>query len=342
MLLRIFWTVSLVLLIGLGFLYQGEQERFFGIADAAETKVSPEYDCEIIDLRVSAGQSVKGGDTLAVVIRPNLEFRLSETRRQLQSLTGEGIEKQASSQARIAEIRSDLHARVLGWQQEIRELQKQLKTNRELSQQLAELNPQQKSASVAELSEGDIPVRVKILNEKIRMARQNAQQQIQLLQSGARTQESSVEDMQNSLMQELEMLESQRNGQSLLAPKSGIVSAVYHSAGERIQAYDSLVSISSRNPHLVKGYIHESAYHKINAGDSVWISPAHRGFLEQRLKGVVHGVGSRIVEMPLRLRKIPEIMVWGREISVRIPEQNTQNQLLLGEKVKVEMMHGAY
>ncbi len=49
--------------------------------------------------------------------------------------------------------------------------------------------------------------------------------------------------------------------------------------------------------------------------------------------GQVVGVGSRIVPYPKRLSKHQDLQLWGREILVRIPEQN---DLILGEKVMIE------
>jgi hypothetical protein len=56
------------------------------------------------------------------------------------------------------------------------------------------------------------------------------------------------------------------------------------------------------------------------------------------MTGEVVGVGSRIVAYPERLRKRPEIPLWGREIEVRISEDNP---FLLGEKVMIQCPQSA-
>ena len=48
--------------------------------------------------------------------------------------------------------------------------------------------------------------------------------------------------------------------------------------------------------------------------------------------GIVIGLGSRIMELPPRLWKMPDYPIWGREVIVRIPPSNP---LLLGEMVNV-------
>jgi hypothetical protein len=54
-----------------------------------------------------------------------------------------------------------------------------------------------------------------------------------------------------------------------------------------------------------------------------------------RTPGEIVGVGARIVEYPERLRKRPDILIWGREIIVRLPPEN---RFLLGEKVRISLV----
>ena len=50
------------------------------------------------------------------------------------------------------------------------------------------------------------------------------------------------------------------------------------------------------------------------------------------VSGKIIGVGSRIVEYPIRLRSRTEVQIFGREVLIKIP---TKNQFLLGEKVLI-------
>ncbi len=59
---------------------------------------------------------------------------------------------------------------------------------------------------------------------------------------------------------------------------------------------------------------------------------ASQADLQNNETGTVVGVGSRIVEYPVRLRKHPDLQVWGREVVIKIPENN---QFILGEKVVI-------
>jgi hypothetical protein len=49
--------------------------------------------------------------------------------------------------------------------------------------------------------------------------------------------------------------------------------------------------------------------------------------------GVISGLGHRIIEIPERLRKIPELRTYGREVLIEIPNNN---HFLQKEKVLLQ------
>jgi len=51
--------------------------------------------------------------------------------------------------------------------------------------------------------------------------------------------------------------------------------------------------------------------------------------------GEVVGLSSRIVPFPTRMWKMPELPVYGREVTIKIPEENP---FLLGEMVTIAEM----
>jgi HlyD family secretion protein len=95
------------------------------------------------------------------------------------------------------------------------------------------------------------------------------------------------------------------------------------------------MTLTAKSPTLIRGYIHEKVYNRIQVGDIVKVIPTvERG---TRVEGEVIGVGTRIVEFPIRLRKVPDYVIWGREVTIAIPPSN---DLLLGEKVRLEPVAG--
>ena len=92
-----------------------------------------------------------------------------------------------------------------------------------------------------------------------------------------------------------------------------------------------MIDFYEQNPNVVVGFVHESLTPQIREGDSLLvISSLHP---EHRLSGRITGLGHRIVEIPERLRKIPELKTYGREVMIEIP---TENSFLQKEKVLLQ------
>lgn len=121
---------------------------------------------------------------------------------------------------------------------------------------------------------------------------------------------------------------------AIYAPKDGLIGNIHCLEGEHKSSFSTLITFYERNPTLVRGYVHESLIVHVKEGDTLEVSsilhPEQKGF------GLVGGLGSRIVEIPERLRKIPEIKTYGREVLIQIPPNNP---FLQKEKVVLNFLH---
>lgn len=84
---------------------------------------------------------------------------------------------------------------------------------------------------------------------------------------------------------------------------------------------------------MVRGYVHERVRTDLALGDSIEVLAL--GMRPAKVRGAVAGLGSRIVELPARMWKAPNVPLWGREVIVRI---DTTNPLLQGEMVSVHRL----
>lgn len=134
-----------------------------------------------------------------------------------------------------------------------------------------------------------------------------------------------------SYKKELEILSNQKNHLLVYAESAGIVGSVNFKSGQKVPPFTTILSVMSEKPRMIKAYIHENIYTKVDVNQKVKlksISDSRKIFL-----GTVASVGSRIVEMPERLTNSAVVKIWGREVMIRI-DQN--NNLLMGEKVLIE------
>ncbi|MBK9015177.1 MAG: hypothetical protein IPM82_14525 [Saprospiraceae bacterium] len=120
-------------------------------------------------------------------------------------------------------------------------------------------------------------------------------------------------------------------------PQAGIVGQLDFLPGEKLTAYTVIMKIYGTHPDVVTTYIGDGRLAEIKLSDTLTVSSINQP--EYQVSGVVLGLGTRIKELPERLRRIPELKAWGREVQLQIPLDNT---FLQGEKVKVTMMrkHG--
>lgn len=132
----------------------------------------------------------------------------------------------------------------------------------------------------------------------------------------------------------LELLLREKQKLTVVASGPGVIGSVHRRVGEKVKAFEPVLTLYTGAPVTVRGYIHESAHGSIQNGQKVTVRSLASRYA---LGGEVVGIGHRIVEYPVRLRKRADIQMWGREVIVRIPDSNA---FLLGEKVMIEMRPG--
>ena len=145
----------------------------------------------------------------------------------------------------------------------------------------------------------------------------------------------------NPVRVEIERLEAKKefDAQHLIqdieirAPFDGLVGNINCKEAEHIPSFRTLLIYYEPNPTLVKGYIHEDLIMRINTGDKLTIRSTKDP--ETSSIGMVTGLGSRIVEIPTRLRRIPEMKTYGREVLISVPSDNS---FIQKEKVIIEYL----
>lgn len=282
------WIVVCIILIAISLRYKGESTGFYGIADAREVVVNSGNPVEIKKIHVVQGQSIREGDTLVELRRPELDMKINEITLQ------------------ISQMKTQKYAKINSIKSQIKELEAQYERNKKLT---AELKSFRKQNSSANQDDSQNPLLIKI---------ENLKKELQLAVSPAQIKE------------ELNLLLAEKEKLTIYAQINGIIGSVNAKEGEKVSPFTPIITLHTKSPSYVKGYIHEDVYNKVNVGQKVTI--ASLSDPNNKIEGEVVGVGSRIVEYPVRLRKRPDFQIWGREIIIRIP---SENNLLLGEKVRI-------
>ncbi len=205
----------------------------------------------------------------------------------------------------VSQAKSQQSAKANRIKAQIKELEAQYELNKKLTSQLKSI-PNQKTAKK---DDAHNPIKIKIDNLK---------------------RELSITKSSTQVKEEIILLQQEIYKLTKSAQISGVIGSVNFKEGEKVSPFAPIITLHTKSPSSIKGYIHENVYNKVSVDQKVMV--ASLSDKRNKVEGVVIGVGSRIVEYPLRLRKRPDIQIWGREIIIKIPNENS---FLLGEKVLI-------
>lgn len=318
----LFYVVTIVVIIGLLWFFvqrlSMNHNEFFGFAENKQTEINLDKDIVVKKILVHKGEKVKQGQLIMQVANMDLVQEISQL-----NLSIEGIK-----------IKSDLTQTEI--QGEVLDLirQKELK--------LSELNTKM-ATSVSELEFYKELLGAESSSQEIE--NHPASKYIQQLQSEAESiekqyskliahyqgllvqpketsmQKNLLEDKRKSLNQQMAMFD-------VVAPYDGVIGNLNVRQDEFVKAFTSMMSFYESTPPFVTGYIQEKFDVKLAIGDSVTIKSLYRpvGYV----KGVISAKGYRVIEIPEKFRKIPDVKIYGVEVFITIPRANLflQNEVL--------------
>ncbi len=317
------FILAVAAIVALGYFFHGQSVVFSGIAEAAETTVSMPEAVEVAKIHVIPGEEVRPGDTLVELRRPDLALRMNELTRQLDALEGRGNLNSADIDQKVAEIQSSLNVRRNTILLEIEKLSTQYEQNRAISAKLKSI-----ASEVKADSNSGILLSIRNLKKELNVAEANAASQIRLLRGSKGLAKMSSKTEAEALRREMALLEKEQEDLTIVAKETWIVGAVEVRDGEKISSFSPILTLTHKAVSLVRGYVNEKIHPKIQVGDEIDVLSGSG----EQMTGTVIGMSSRIVPFPLRLLKMADMPLYGREVMIRIPEDNG---LLLGEKVSI-------
>ena len=299
---------------------------FYGFAETKETEINLNHPVEVNRLYVTPGQMVTEGTLLAEVTHSNFGLKLNDITHRMDEL-------KAEEKIWIANNRSDiqkLKAQKIAKENEINARIKQLEVERDINKALLK---DLKTIDVSTDKTID-PITTKIngLREELRLSVKPLEVEIARLTEALSGGNSPTKVQLNKLRKEQQYYDDEKAKLSIVAPTDGLIGNIYCKEKENISPFRTLISFYEKNPTMIKGYVHENLILEVEVGDTLKaISHQH---VDHRCEGIVTGLGSRIVEIPERLRKTPELKTYGREVLIEIP---LTNRFLQKEKVMLNL-----
>ncbi len=322
-----FYLVVLLLGLSMFFLFEPPTEdelSFYGFAESNETTVNYNYPVVIDQIHVQPGQSVKAGEALLEVSRRKAKETLADQQFRIDELRAEEKIWRQRQESELAQLRQNGENNLAEIDEKIAVLQKEIAFKRSLAEGLQTVSIQEATYQplVDEIS--DLEAERTRRRATFELREGNLLQETRLGNSPYRQQIRRLEA-------EMTFEEDQKvQPFTVTAPTDGLVGNINVKEEEHVQSYESLLTFYEPHSNLVRGYVHEDQTARVALGDELEVySLRPEG---PRYVGTVTGLGSRIVETPSRLRKLPEFKTYGREVTIEISPDNV---FLQKEKVGV-------
>jgi len=308
-----YWLIGPLLIVSVYFLTNTlrlSHREYYGFAENKQSEINLDKDVTIVKTLVKTGDKVKKGQLLMIVNNTDIhqqinQIQVAESGIQLKNdLTESELKSEILKLEKERDIEiSTIHTKINSLQQET-DFYKSLVNSNDV-----------KDSEIRNPNE----TMIKNLNDEIKEITQQYNNNIALYQKMIRqpkqtkTEKALYSDKKNYLQSEISKFQ-------IIAPFDGVIGSINIREGEYVKAFTSLISFYEATPPMVLAYVQEKYDIKINTGDTVWISSAYNS--GKKTKGIISAKGNRIVEIPEKFRKIPDVRIYGIEVFINIPADN--------------------
>ncbi len=326
------WFLVLGCVIYISLFYEFEGTSFYGIAETQELVANSEKGVEIKRINVVEGQSIVEGHLLVELSSPELSMKTNYISHQIDQLKAQkGISK-TELKSKIDQLKAERAARRNEINSRIKRFENELEINKALTAGLKSIRPDANTipGKVKGNASNPIKMRIESLKQELTLALNPIDIQIELFKKELNASGSPIKIRIQRLENELKLLTLENDKLNIYSPITGVIGSINHRAGEKIEPFAPILTLHTKTPSFIKGFINENVYTRVDIGEKLKVRSVADS--KRAIVGDIVGVGSRIVEYPVRLKKHPELQVWGREVTIKIPENNA---FILGEKVMI-------
>ena len=328
--INVFALSILLVALALYFLQNYHQKNiisFYGYAENKETEINFNYPVQVRKIHVSPGQLIKKNMDLLDVSRIESKHLVQDQPFKIEKIVAEKKIWRSKLEGQI-KLLEDQKQKELD---EINRRKEKIKTDKLINNSLYDeletiVKPEHVDTKTKTVLTGlnlEYENVVNIYEQRI----ENKKKELLI---GSQPYDSEI--------QRLTYEQNKKHEQALVdisvkASEDCLIGNVYCKESEHFNSYKTLLSVYEPNPSIIKGFIQENFIMKISLNDSILVKSTKDKNLSY--KGKVIGLGSRIVEIPSRLRKRPDIKTYGREVIVSIPKHN---RFLQKEKTVLELL----
>ncbi len=328
-LLTIFWLGVIILLVLISLVFKDTNTAIVAQVEPMKKAISYHKAIKVLEIYVIPGQRVAPGDLLVKVERPDLLLDVERKKNDQEKLQIERIVLQKKYEERKKQLDIDRDFKLEKLNAETEQLKLTVENNLKISSQFGNLAGYADTSETREKSYYEIALEA-LNKERNFVVSQHAQAM------------SANYMIYHEELKLLEVLEDEREKEllALLEEESqlirtadihGTIGSISAQSGELLSPYSTILSIYELNPTVIKAIMNEGYKYDLAVGQVVKVESTNRLY---KTEGVISEIGSRIIEYPTRLRSNQNIPMWGRELFIKIPEQNN---FLNGERVIVSL-----
>lgn len=323
-LVYVLMLIGLLVLVPLAREIQQRPTAFYGIAENQDVDLSLEHPVLVKRILVKEGEAVKEGQLLMELERTNVPFLRASLQQEQRQLEAEKEEVLTKNRSRRQELEQDKIAAAFELENKLVVLRAEQAQNEQLVQGLESVKTQ--------VAVPDNPVITALEAEQATVAKPY-EQQIDNLQKEIQAELKSLNVRLEQVDIELKELAREEDALLLKAPVGGVIGRVNFVPGEQAGTRETLLNIYREHPDQVTTYIPEGQLSSLALGDSLIVRSVQES--EYFIIGRIIGLGNKIRELPVRMRRDPTVQAWGREVLLRIP---VSNDLMQGERVLIEQI----
>jgi multidrug resistance efflux pump len=324
-LLPVCWVLAIAGLLGIAVSFHGKSEFFYGIVGTREQVISFQYPVEVVQIHAVEGKGVTEGQAILEVRRHDLAVGQETLEERIRRLDLEKKETTLTLGSQVRNLSAKRDAALADLDGQIHALERKLRALQSVSgpELRANAGTDANALELADLRQKrrftDLAINAEINNLKSQLG------------GASRPIDAQIAELQKTKTETQRQVDAMKVG----ALFDGKVSSINFRAGELVPAFQPIVTVQGMAPRDIKGYVHENVLNDVRMGQTVWVRPIVAGRAQAALEATVEGLGNRIVEYPLRLRRNQAVTAFGREVVVKL--KNESNPLLFGEKVEVAL-----
>lgn len=297
---------------------------FYGFAESRATEINYNYPVVVDQILVKPGQAVKAGEVLMQLSRRKSKETLEDQSFRIAQLKAEERLWKQKQENELEELKINQQTKLAEMDRKIKRTQKELAYKESLVANLQSIEPTEPSYKPLEDALASYQQEKKDLTELYNTRIKGLEKELSLGQN-------PYSEQIKRYLAEQEFDEAQRVIPIVVtAPTDGLIGNISCKEEEHIPSYSTLLTFYEPHSGLIEGYVHEDLTLEVEIGQQYTISSLKDENINYQ--GTVIGLGSRIVEIPSRLRKIETIKAYGREVLIEISKENT---FLQKEKVSI-------